>query len=70
MEELDLLKQRMLRLTSELIAGCPFCMAISDDPSSKTPVSCTKWSGSSYPVCVNPATCLSCGEYRKSRTIT
>ncbi|TLS53469.1 hypothetical protein FE782_04140 [Paenibacillus antri] len=68
--ELDALKRKLLRLATELATGCSFCVSVSDDPDSKAPVACTKWSGSSYPVGVNPATCLSCGEYRKSTTLT
>jgi len=68
--EITTLKRKLLRLTAELASGCPFCAFVSDDPENEAPVACTKWSGSSYPVGVNPATCLSCGEYRRSTTLT
>ena len=70
MHELDELKRKLLRLTFELVSGCPYCVSVSEDPESKAPVSCTKWSGSSHPISVNPATCLSCGEYRNRTNIS
>jgi hypothetical protein len=68
MDEMVMLKQRMLRLTAELISDCPYCASISDNVQTKSPIHCTKWSGSSFPVRVNQATCLSCGEYRKMKS--
>ena len=68
MPELEGLKRKLLLLTSELVSSCPFCVSVSNDAESKAPICCTKWSGSSYPVNVNSATCLSCGEYRKTTT--
>ncbi len=68
--ELKPIKLKLLRLAAELASGCPFCVSVSQDPESKAPVACTKWSGSSHPVGVNPATCLSCGEYRRTTSLT
>ena len=70
MDELEKWKRRMLKLSSELISNCPYCPEISGDVECNTPIKCTKWSGSSHPVNVNPATCLTCGEFKKPRTYT
>ncbi|MCD1258053.1 hypothetical protein B5M42_004270 [Paenibacillus athensensis] len=50
-------------LTVEQAAACRYCASIAD-PASRTPVQCTKFAGSSVPISVNLATCLTCGEYR------
>ncbi|MCI3919942.1 hypothetical protein MO973_06820 [Paenibacillus sp. TRM 82003] len=70
MDQLATLQRTLLRLTNEMIADCSFCVSIAEDCKEKTPVRCTKWSGSAFPVSVNSATCLTCGEYRKSTIVT
>ncbi|CAG7647657.1 hypothetical protein ACFQI7_20480 [Paenibacillus allorhizosphaerae] len=54
-------------VTTEMVSQCTYCTMISPDPQYNTPVHCTKLSGSSRPVLVNLATCLSCGEYRQAK---
>ncbi|PYI52071.1 hypothetical protein [Paenibacillus flagellatus] len=66
MDDTVRLKQTMLNVTQQLIAGCRFCVQISQDPDDKTPVHCVKYSGCAIPVLVNAATCLSCQEYKRS----
>jgi hypothetical protein len=66
MNEVVQLKQELLLVTTELISRCTYCTMISEDPLFRTPIYCTKYSGSSSPIMVNVATCLSCGEYKKS----
>lgn len=53
-------------ITPELVSECSYCTMISADPKYKTPVYCTKYSGSCHPILVNLAACLTCGEYKKS----
>ncbi|UUZ84266.1 hypothetical protein LJK88_11440 [Paenibacillus sp. P26] len=48
----------------QMISHCTYCTMISVDPEYRTPIACTKFSGSSRPVLVNLATCLGCGEYK------
>jgi hypothetical protein len=64
MDETLQIKQELLKVTSALVSNCKYCTTISDDPDLKTPIYCTKLSGSFTPICVNVATCLSCGEYK------
>lgn len=52
-------------LDPQLIQSCSYCAALSDEPGCKTPIACTKLSGSCQPIRVNLATCFTCGEYRK-----
>ncbi len=66
MEEHAQLKNDLLKVTVELISPCKFCIAISSDPNDKTPINCIKFSGSPFPINVNVATCLSCGEYKRA----
>ncbi|MCZ8519188.1 MULTISPECIES: hypothetical protein [Paenibacillus] len=53
-------------LTAEMVSNCSYCTMISPDPAYRTPVSCTKLSGSCCPILVNLATCLTCGEYKNT----
>lgn len=69
MQELDTLQKMLSRLTVELASGCPYCVSVSPEPGREAPVRCTKWSGSSQPIFVNSAACLSCGEYRAATTL-
>jgi|GEM_PF-3908315 len=64
MEELIQTKKVLLLVTTELISSCSYCTMVSTDPQSKTPIHCTKFSGSCNPILVNVSTCLSCGEYK------
>ncbi|MGF7030233.1 hypothetical protein J2T17_001138 [Paenibacillus mucilaginosus] len=56
----------LLGLTAEMVSNCTYCTMISSDPGYRTPVSCTKLSGSCCPILVNLATCLTCGEYKNA----
>jgi hypothetical protein len=50
-------------LIMEQIAHCKYFLGNSVG-SLRTPILCTKFSGSSVPISVNLATCLSCQEYK------
>ncbi|CAG7651614.1 hypothetical protein PAESOLCIP111_06352 [Paenibacillus solanacearum] len=63
----DVAAAEAIAVTTEKISHCSYCTMISPDPQYNTPIHCTKFSGSSRPVLVNLATCLSCGEYRQAR---
>lgn len=47
----------------EQIAKCKSCTSISDY-SSRTPVQCVKFAGSSVPISVNLTACHTCGDYK------
>ncbi|MFD2612338.1 hypothetical protein [Paenibacillus gansuensis] len=68
MDVLKQIKSDLLKVTTELISPCSYCTLISTDPESKAPIQCTKFSGSSYPINVNAAACLSCREYEKPQS--
>ncbi|MGG1598997.1 hypothetical protein [Paenibacillus naphthalenovorans] len=53
-------------ITAEMVSDCSYCTMVSPDPLYKTPVYCTKYSGSCQPIQVNLAACLTCGEYKKT----
>jgi hypothetical protein len=50
-------------LTHELLSTCRYCVEIVADERVRTPVQCTKWSGSSFPISLSVVTCLSCREF-------
>jgi hypothetical protein len=50
----------------ELVSSCSYCTMVTVNPHYKTPVYCTKYSGSISPILVNVPACLSCGEYKKT----
>jgi hypothetical protein len=57
-----------MELTPDIIkqiACCKYCMKITEEKVT-TPIHCTKYAGSSIPISVNLATCLTCGEYAVS----
>ncbi len=64
MDELTQLKIDLLKVTTELVSPCKYCTMVSSNPEYKTPIYCTKFTGAIHPICVNVATCLSCGEYK------
>ncbi|OXM87316.1 hypothetical protein CF651_06705 [Paenibacillus rigui] len=68
MEELQQTQKVLLHVTAELVSSCSYCIMISADPQSKTPIHCTKFSGSCNPIMVNVSSCLSCGEYKSGPT--
>jgi hypothetical protein len=49
----------------DLISNCNYCVKISTKTDSRTPIFCTKYSGSSQAIRLNINTCTACGEYRK-----
>lgn len=53
-------------ITCEMVSHCSYCTMISPNPLYKTPVYCTKYSGSRSPIMVNLEACLTCGEYKKN----
>ncbi|MED4602187.1 hypothetical protein P9314_15990 [Paenibacillus validus] len=53
-------------VTIEMVSHCGYCTQVHGDPYCRTPVHCTKFSGSCSPIHVNLATCMTCGEYKKS----
>lgn len=63
MDELMQMKMDLLKVTTELISPCRYCTMITTNPDMKAPIQCTKFAGSSQPIKVNVATCLSCKEY-------
>ncbi|MCP3773581.1 hypothetical protein NLX71_09680 [Paenibacillus sp. MZ04-78.2] len=52
-------------ITTEMVKHCSYCVMISPDPLHRTPIYCIKYSGSSTPILVNLATCLTCGDFKK-----
>ncbi|SDD31981.1 hypothetical protein SAMN02799630_02715 [Paenibacillus sp. UNCCL117] len=56
----------MMAVTANMIVSCRFCTRIQCDPSCRTPVHCTKWSGACSPILVNLAACMTCGEYKNN----
>lgn len=53
-------------LTIEMVSHCGYCMRVQGEPFSRTPIHCTKFSGSFSPILVNLAACMTCGEYKKN----
>jgi hypothetical protein len=54
-----------MKLSEEImkqITNCKYCTKISEAPIT-TPILCIKYAGSTVPISVNLATCLTCGEY-------
>jgi hypothetical protein len=66
MDEVKQLKTDLHRLTVELIGNCAYCSMISSNIEFKTPIYCTKFTGSMNPTCVDVSTCLVCQEYKNS----
>lgn len=58
-------KQEPVLPTLEQVKSCRYCTGISTE-NAKTPVQCTKFSGSTTAISVNLFTCLTCGEYEKT----
>lgn len=67
-EELKHMKIVLLALTAEWIADCSYCSGVSDEPDHPAPIRCTRLSGSTHPVAVNAAMCLSCDTIKACRT--
>ncbi len=64
MDEVRQLKVDLHRLTIELIGNCAYCLMISPNVEYKTPIYCTKFTGTMNPTCVDVSTCLACQEYK------
>lgn len=61
------MKEDQFKEIFELITCCNYCTKISNDREDRSPIACTKYSGSPHPIFVNLNTCLVCGEYINSQ---
>jgi hypothetical protein len=60
-----LTKDTITHSTLKIIESCKHCTEVCMDNDTRTPVHCTKFAGSSMPIHVNIAACMTCSEYHK-----